>query len=229
MAVPAHIAFILDGNGRWAKARGLNVSKGHLAGYENLKRIGRAGIKRGIKYMTAYVFSTENWKRSKREVNFLMALIHRIFSKDLDEFDRDGIRILVSGRRDKLSSQILIDIEQAVKRTAKNTKATLVLALNYGGRAEIVDAMNRILSSSRKQGSREITEETISKNLYHPEVPDPDLIIRTSGEQRLSGFLTWQSVYSELYFINKHWPDFTPRDLDKAITEFSRRTRRFGA
>ena len=155
-----------------------------------------------------------------------MKLLHSVFLADLESFHRDGIRILVSGRRDRLGKQIAKDIDAAVKRTAKNTKATLVLALNYGGRSEITDAIKKIIA--KKIPASKISEKTISENLYKPNVPDPDLIIRTSGEQRLSGFLTWQSVYSELYFTKKHWPAFTPRDLDTAIAEYNRRKRRFG-
>lgn len=226
MATPTHIGFILDGNRRWAKSKGLDSLEGHRAGYENLKKIGRAGIKRGIKYMTAYVFSTENWNRTRREVNYLMKLLHSVFLADLESFHRDGIRILVSGRRDKLGKQITKDIDAAVKKTAKNKKATLVLALNYGGRQEITDAVKKIVS--KKIPVSKITETTITDNLYNPEVPDPDLIIRTSGEQRLSSFMMWESGYSELYFTKKHWPDFSPRDLDGAIAEFNKRKRRFG-
>ena len=221
-----HIAFIMDGNRRWAKQRGLPTLEGHRRGYNKMKEVGQWCIDRGIEYMTVYAFSTENWKRSKKEVDYLMKLLEEALTKELPEFNKRGIRLKIIGSRKGLSDKLIKAIENAEKETANNKKGTLNVAMNYGGRLEIVEAVQEIVR--QKKSPEAITEELISKNIYGAGQPDPDIIVRTSGENRLSGFLTWQSVYSELFFIKHHWPAFTEKDLDKIIDEYNNRNRRFG-
>lgn len=223
-AVPQHIGIIMDGNRRWAKAHGLPSLEGHRRGYDKLKEVGEWCVSRGIKVLTVYAFSIENWSRTAREVSYLMDLFYRALHTEIDEFMRRDIRVRVIGRREGLPEKVRIGANEAEDRTKNNTRGTLQLAINYGGRAEIVDAI-RLLAAR----GADITEETISANLYAPEVAPPDLIIRTSGERRLSGFLTWESVYSELYFTDTHWPDFSETDLDTALAWYASRSRRFGA
>lgn len=221
-----HIAFIMDGNRRWAKQKGLPTLEGHRRGYNKMKDVGDWCIKRGIKHITVYAFSTENWKRSKTEVDYLMRLLQNALTKELGEFHKRGIRLKVIGSRERLSKNIVKAIDNAEKETANNTKGTLNLAINYGGRLEIVEAVKKIMAQKKSAGV--ISEEDISKNIWTAGQPDPDIIVRTSGEQRLSGFLTWQSVYSELFFIKHHWPGFTERDLDDILDDYNNRNRRFG-
>ena len=216
----------MDGNRRWAKERGLPSFEGHRAGYENLKRVGDWCLEAGVKYLTVFGFSTENWKRSGEEVSFLMDLFHRAVTVELDEFDKKGIRMRILGRREGLPAKLVEAFAEAEARTAKNTRATLSLAINYGGRAELVDAMRDIIKSGASAES--ITEETFAEHLTTHGLPEPDLIIRTSGEQRTSGFLAWQSVYSELMFIDKNWPAFSREDFDAALADYVNRQRRFG-
>lgn len=226
-SIPQHIAIIPDGNRRWAKEKGLPVFEGHRRGVEIFEEIGDAAIKRGVKYMTFWGFSTENWQRSKREVAYLMKLFRWVFTNKLEDFDRKDIRINVLGRVEQFSNDLQRMIAKAITRTKENTRGVVNLALNYGGRAELLDMVKQALSL--KLNPRLVTEENLSQLLYAPDVPDPDLIIRTSGEQRLSGFLPWQGAYSELYFSKKYWPAFTPKDLDLALEEYAARQRRFGA
>lgn len=222
-----HLGIIMDGNRRWAKRRGLPSLVGHRRGYNTFKKVGEWCLDRGIEILTVYAFSTENWNRSKKEVGYLMRLLEQALTRDLDELHRKNIRISVIGRVKELPARLQVRIAEAMELTKKNTRGTLQLAINYGGRAEIVDAMKRIYRTA-KSASR-ITEASVAEAMYTAGQPDPDLIIRTSGEQRTSGFLAWQGVYSELLFIDRMWPDFSERDLDAALAEFKRRQRRFGA
>jgi len=226
MTLPSHIAFILDGNRRWARQRGLTTFAGHRASYENFKIIADECFKRGIKIVSAYVFSTENWNRSAREVGYLMKLLKRALIEETKELGSKGIRIKVLGLPTKLDAEIKKLIKQTETQTAHNTKGTINLCLNYGGRAEIVETVKNIIN--KKIPIQKINEKTISDNLWTAGQQDPDFVIRTSGEMRLSGFLPWQSVYSELYFPTKMWPEFGVKDLDKALKEYSNRQRRFG-
>jgi len=219
-----HLGIIMDGNRRWAKARGLPPFEGHRAGYKKVEEVLRWCKEAGIKILTLFAFSTENWQRSKEEVNFLMKLFFQALSKDVKKLHENNVRVRVIGRREGLSKKLQEAIEKAEKLTENNTGVILNLAINYGGRAELVDAFKKMIANPQK----EITEETISQNLYTVGLPDPDLIIRTSGEQRLSGFLTWQSVYSELLFINRYWPEFSKEDFEMVLAEFANRQRRYG-
>ncbi|MCC7357119.1 di-trans,poly-cis-decaprenylcistransferase [Candidatus Uhrbacteria bacterium] len=221
-----HLAIIMDGNRRWAKERGLSSLEGHRVGYDRLKKVGDACLERGIKTLTVYAFSTENWKRTQDEVGYLMDLIEFGVSADLEHFKKRNVRLRIIGRRDGLRSSVLRAIEKAEEDTAMNTAATFAICINYGGRMEIVDAVKGIVSSGAMP--EEITEELIKSHLYWPDMPEPDLVIRTSGEARVSGFLTWESVYSEFYWCDAFWPDFDDIELDKALEDFSQRQRRYG-
>lgn len=222
-----HLGIIMDGNRRWAKQRGLPTLEGHRRGYATFKKVGDWCLDRGIEVITIYSFSTENWNRSKKEVGYLMKLLTTALSNEVDELHRKNIRVTVIGRIKELPDHLQKRIAEAMELTKNNTRGTLQLAINYGGRLEIVDAVKKIMRTAKSASA--ITEQSLSAAMYTAGQPDPDLIIRTSGEHRLSGFLTWQGVYSELLFIEKNWPDFTERDLDNALVEYSRRQRRFGA
>jgi undecaprenyl diphosphate synthase len=222
----AHIGIIMDGNRRWAKNQGLPTLEGHRRGYNKMKKVTQWCIDREIKILTVYAFSTENWNRSKKEVTYLMSLLRQALSKDIEEVDKQGVRIKVIGQKERLNKDIQELIKKAEAKTKNNKKLLFNIALSYGGRPEIIQAVKKIIS--QKIPAQKVTESLISKNLWTGDTPDPDLIVRTSGEHRLSGFLTWQSVYSELLFIKKHWPAFTAKDLDKIVTEYNRRQRRFG-
>ncbi len=221
-----HIAIIMDGNRRWAKERGLPGIAGHKAGYERLKEMAEAAFERGIKVVTVFAFSTENWKRSKEEVGYLMELFEFAVTKDFLHFADKGISIKVVGRRDGLDQKLVEAIDQIERQTSKNKRGTLAVCINYGGRTEIVDACRRLVEDGVEPS--EVDEQAIASRLYWPEMPEPDLVIRTSGEERLSGFLTWESVYSEIYWCKKYWPDFDQEELDKALEEFASRQRRYG-
>lgn len=229
--LPTHIAIIMDGNRRWAKSQGKPVGFGHKAGAKTLENIVRYANKIGLKYITTYAFSTENWKRAEDEVSGLMLLLKNYLSDYSKRADSENIRIKVLGDITKFPEGTQKSIQECIERTKNNTGVTLNIALNYGGRDEIKQAIKKISNDvkTNKIKEHEITEELISEYLYTKDIPDPDLIIRTSGEIRLSGFLAWQSTYSELYFIQKNWPDFTEKDLDEAIEEYNKRTRKFGA
>lgn len=229
--VPNHIAIIMDGNRRWAKQRKLDVRLGHKKGAETLENIVKYCNKIGIKYLTVYAFSTENWKRSKEEVGALMLLLQNYLEDFAKRADTENIRIKMLGNREGLSSGILKSIDNAIERTKNNTGVTFNVAFNYGGRDEIVKSVRKIAEDIKqnKIGIDNITEDLISNNLYTSGIPDPDLMIRTSGEIRTSNFLPWQLVYSEFYFTEKLWPDFTEKDLDEAVEEYNRRNRKFGA
>lgn len=218
----------MDGNRRWAKAHGLSANEGHLRGYKILRELSRyALLEKKIPFVSAFVFSTENWKRAQDEVGFLMNLATRALDEYLSDFHKDNIRILVLGRREGLSPKVLKALEQAEATTKNNSAGTLALCFNYGGQQEIVDAAKQLLEQKTDPLSLDI--DKFSAALYHPEVPAVDLVIRTSGEERLSGFMLWRASYAEFYFIEKHWPEFTTADIDDALKEYARRQRRYGS
>ena len=224
--IPQHVGFIVDGNRRWAKAHGLPKYEGHLAGYNALKDVLLETLSRGVKYASAYVFSTENWKRSEEEVGHLMGLLLKILEADVPIFIENNVRLRVVGSRSGLSEAILKAIDKAEESTKDLENGELLLCLNYGGHLEIADAVKEIVRSGVSAG--EVTPELISQHIYAPEVPPCDIIVRTSGEQRLSNFMLWRSAYSELHFIDKNWPDMTTDDVDDILEEYSRRNRRLG-
>jgi len=225
--IPQHIAVVIDGNRRWAKEKGLPTLEGHRKGYNKVKEIGDYVFGKGIKVFTVWCFSTENWNRSKEEVGYLMALLRDAFiKKEIDDYHNKGIKINVIGQKEKLSLDLQNKIKEAEEFTKNNKKGTLNLAISYGGRAEIVRAVKNIIQD--KVLASEVNEEVIRKNLWIKDLPEPELIIRTGGHKRLSGFLSWQSAYSELYFLDKYWPDFGKEDLDKALSYFSDCQRNFG-
>ncbi len=223
-SLPLHIAIIMDGNGRWAAARSLPRSAGHREGAKAVRRTLEAARDMGIKYLTLYAFSTENWTRPQEEINTLMQLLERTLDEYQKSAQKENYRILISGERDRLPAGILAKMDALVRSTAQNKGLSVNLALNYGARQEIIRAVNRIL----QEGLQEITPQDITRRLYQPEIPDPELIIRTSGEERLSNFLLWQAAYSEFYFTPVLWPDFTKEDLQKAVDAYRARKRRFG-
>jgi undecaprenyl diphosphate synthase len=218
---------IMDGNRRWAKERGLPPVEGHRAGYEKMKEVGEWCLARGIQVLTVYAFSTENWKRSETEVGFLMSLLEFALEKELNYFIDRKIRLRVLGRREGFSPKIVELITKAEKATEAFDAMTFAICLNYGGRTEIVDAVKEIVAEGLQ--SEVVDEASIAKRLYWPHMPDPDLIIRTSGEERLSGFLLWQSAYSEFYWVKKNWPALEEADIDQAFAEVASRQRRYGA
>lgn len=223
---PGHIGYIVDGNRRWAKESGLPVFQGHVAGYKAVHEVVQASFDAGIDYVSVYIFSTENWKRDEAEVGALMKLVLKIAIDDLHIFQKNNIRIKIVGSRGRLDKKVLKAIENVEQQTAQNTKGTLAVCFNYGGQQEIADACKKIVQSGVKSG--DITPELIEQNLYVPEVPPIDLVVRTSGEQRLSNFMLWRSAYSELLFVDKFWPDMTKDDVTSILEEYSRRSRRFG-
>lgn len=224
--IPYHLAIIMDGNRRWARKKGMPTFFGHKKGYDKLCKIGDICLKKGIKILTVYAFSTENWKRSKEEVNYLMNLLRESIKKHSLELHKKNIKINFLGRLEKLPKDLQESITKAVELTKKNKKGILNIALNYGGHSEIVDAVKKIIKD--KIPLEKINESLFEKYLYTADLPPVDLLIRTGGEQRLSNFLPWQLSYAELYFTKKYWPDFNESDLDKAILEYSRRERRMG-
>jgi undecaprenyl diphosphate synthase len=230
-AVPRHVAIIMDGNGRWAKARGLPRTVGHREGAEALRRVVRASAEYGVGYLTVFGFSSENWKRPAAEVTDLMGLLRLYLRREIAEIDRNGVRLRVIGDRGRLSADIIRLIEEAEGRTAANTRLNLTVALSYGGRAEIVRAAQQLAEAARDGtlDPESIDEEAFQRRLFTADIPDPDLVIRTSGEKRISNFLLWQSAYAEYIFMDKLWPDFAGEDLKSAIVEFGGRKRRYGA
>lgn len=229
--MPKHIAIIMDGNRRWAREKGLDIKQGHRQGAKTLEKIVRYANKIGLQYITVYAFSTENWKRTKEEVGALMLLLQNYLDDYSKRADTENIRVKILGDITALSEGMQKSIKKCMERTKDNTGVTFNIALNYGGRDEIVKATRNIAEKVKenKLQIEDITEETISNSLYTEGQPDPDLVIRTSGEIRTSGFLTWQAVYSEYIFIEKNWPDFTEQDLDDAIEVYKNRNRKFGA
>lgn len=226
MTVPTHVGIIMDGNRRWAEERGLSTKQGHTKGQEVLREISQAAFEQGVKYVSVYAFSTENWRRAEEEIGHLMLLLVRGVDKYMQEFNDAGVRIVFIGQRENLDSKVLKAIEKAEENTKSNEKGTLVICFNYGGQQEIVDAAKKLVARGVKP--EDVTEEAIAANLYAPEIPPVDLIIRTSGEQRLSNFMLWRAAYSEFYFVERHWPDFTTNDLEAALASYLGRGRRFG-
>lgn len=224
--IPKHVGYIVDGNRRWAKSHGIPTYEGHLAGYNTLKDIAVATLDEGVEYMSAYIFSTENWKRSADEVKKLMALTLKIVKSDLPEFHRRNIRLRIAGSREGVDQKILKAIDVAEAETAGNTGGTLLLCFNYGGQLEIIDAVKKIVEAGVK--ADDITEGLIAQNLYASDVPPVDVVVRTSGEERLSNFMLWRSAYSEFIFLKKNWPDMTKEDVASIMKEYARRQRRFG-
>jgi undecaprenyl diphosphate synthase len=229
-AVPRHIAIIMDGNGRWAKARGLPRIAGHRRGAEAARRAVIAAAELGISYLTLFGFSSENWKRPTTEIQDLMALLRHYLGGEIAELHRNGVRLKVIGQLTRLAPDIISLIEHAETLTRENSRITLTIALSYGARAEIVAAVRAIAAQAEcgRLAVEEVDEDCIARHLFTAEIPDPDLLIRTSGEQRISNFLLWQSAYSELVFTKTLWPDFSKRDLEQAIDEFCGRERRYG-
>ncbi|HSX47970.1 MAG TPA: polyprenyl diphosphate synthase [Candidatus Nanoarchaeia archaeon] len=224
--VPTHLGLILDGNRRWAKDRGMPAFEGHRQGYLNLKTIAQAARERGVKYLSAFVFSTENWQRSKEEVNYLMNLFYWVATHEVDELHKNNVRLRFIGSEEHLTPKLLKAMREVEEKTKSNSGGTLALCLNYGGKQEIADAAAAMIRDGVK--AEDVTPEKISSYLYAPDIPPVDLVIRTSGEQRISGFMLWRAEYSEMLFVKKHWPDFTVEDLDSALSTFANRDRRFG-
>jgi len=228
--IPVHVGIIMDGNGRWASRRGLPRSAGHRAGADNMREIVRAANEIGIKYLTVYAFSTENWSRPKDEVDNIMDLLLEFLKNADKEIGNNKIRIKIIGERNCLSEEIVREIDRITEKTKLNDGITLIIALNYGGRREIANAAKQ-LALKVKEGKLDpddINEELVSKHLYTADIPDPDLIIRPSGEKRISNFLLWQSSYAEFWFSDVLWPDFSKKDLMEAIEVYQKRDRRFG-
>jgi len=225
--IPYHLGIIVDGNRRWAKKNKLPLIEGHRRGFEKVKELGKWCKDKGVKILTLFAFSTENWKRPGNEVHYLMKLIGLSLSRNnIQDIYKDGIKIKIIGQREKLTPGLQKTIEQAEELTRHNKDGILNIALSYGGKAEIVEAIKRIVG--RKVPPEKINEKLIDENLWTAGEPHPDLIIRTGGEQRLSNFLIWQAAYSELYFSKKYWPDFTEKDLDEVFDDYGSRQRRFG-
>jgi undecaprenyl diphosphate synthase len=225
-SVPRHVAIIMDGNGRWAKARGLPRMMGHRAGTENLRRIIRACVDLGISILTIYAFSTENWARPKEEVKGLLRLLESVIDKELAELNKEGVQIRHIGRRDELSPLLRRKLDHAIGFTRENKRLILCIAWNYGGRDEIARAVKKIIESGAT--GADVNEDLIQQYLFTAGLPDPDLIIRTSGEMRTSNFLIWQAAYSEWYITPVLWPDFNKEELIKALDEYKTRDRRYG-
>ena len=224
--LPFHVAIIMDGNGRWARERGLPRIIGHKVGAESVREIIRTAKDIGIKYLTLFTFSTENWKRPEEEVNFLMDMLKQLLRDEVEELKRNGVRLRAMGRLDMLPQRVKEELEYAERETEMNKDLTVILALSYSGRAEIVDAVKKII---RKAPDPEyVTEDTFGNFLYLPDVPEPDLMIRTSGEMRISNFMLWQLAYTELYFTKTLWPDFRREEFLKIIDDYTKRERRFG-
>lgn len=224
--VPEHVAIIMDGNGRWASRRGLSRIEGHEAGTENIRRVTFRAGELGIKYLTLWAFSTENWRRPKAEVDGLMRILGNAIESETAELHKQGARLRHIGDLDALQPDLRQAVLDAIELTRDNTRLVLTLAFNYGGRQELLHAIQRMMDDGLSP--EDVTEEALEQRLYMPELPDADLIIRTSGEWRLSNFLLWQGAYSELFFTPKCWPDFQPDDLEEAVLDYSQRERRFG-
>ena len=228
---PTHVAIIMDGNGRWARARGLPRAAGHKHGAESVKRAVRSTVEMGISYLTLYGFSSENWKRPEAEVNDLMGLLRFYLRSEIAYLQEQGVRLRVIGERQRLAHDIVALIEEAEKQTAANRNLTLVIALSYGGRCEIARAAQDLVREAQSGAlmPEDIDEEAFERHLFTAGIPDPDLLIRTSGEKRISNFLLWQLAYAEFVFIDTLWPDFSKQDFQAAIQEYHARERRYGA
>jgi undecaprenyl diphosphate synthase len=231
--LPQHVAIVMDGNGRWARQRGLPRTSGHEAGEEALYDVVLGALDIGLRHLTVYAFSTENWKRPASEVRFLLNFNRTLLRKRRDELHDREVRVRFLGRREdwRIPKTVLRDMEEAEQLTKHNSKMTLTIAFNYGGQTEIVDAVKRLVADhdAGKLKGRRVGAESISSRLYHPEMPDPDLLIRTGGEMRISNFLVWQAAYAELWFTPVYWPDFDRENLYEAIRDYQKRSRRFGA
>ena len=225
-SVPRHVAIIMDGNGRWAVSRGLDVSEGHHAGYQNIRRVVTDFADRGVEYLTLYAFSTENWERPESEVNGILDLAIAVIAQEAKELHEGGVRIKHLGRVDRLSAELRQELERAVEMTAGNTGLTLGVAFDYGGRAEIVQAARRMVEET--VSADDVDEQTFASFLYTCDMPDVDLLIRTGGDFRISNFLLWQTAYSEFYSSETWWPDFFGGHIDEAFDAFNERKRRFG-
>ena len=225
-ALPVHIGFIIDGNRRWAKARGMRPYEGYYAGYDAVKEVLIETLHRGVKYASCYIFSTENWSRPVEEINKLMELLMRVLTDDAHVFNEENVKLRVIGSRERIKPKLVASIEAVESLTAANTGGELLICLDYGGQQEIADAVKKIVQSG--VATEEITPDTISQHIYEPDIPACDLIVRTSGEQRLSGFMLWRAAYSEFMFIEKNWPDMTKQDVDDILEEYVMRNRRFG-
>ena len=230
LLVPSHVAIVMDGNARWAKSKNLPLSFGHKTGAENVKKIAESCIEIGVKYLTIYAFSSENWNRPSDEVSYLMKLLDEYLEKEIAPLIEKGIKILISGNLEKLSDKTKSKIKEVENSTKNNKNLLLNVAFSYGSRQEIIDATKKIAFgvSNGEIKLAEIDENVFIKNLYRPEIPDPDLLIRTAGDLRLSNFLLWQIAYCELFFTKVFWPDFGKKDLLQAISEFNKRERRYG-
>lgn len=226
LKIPNHVAIIMDGNRRWADERNLSKNEGHAHGYERMCQVPDWFFDRGVKIVSFFAFSTENWNRSSEEVNYLMKLIKMALEERKEEFKEKKYKVLISGRIEELPGDLPEACLQIMDETKQNHKGIINICLNYGGRAEIVDAVKKIIKNNIDL--EQIHEGMLKKYLYQPDLPDPDMIIRTSGEQRLSGLLLWQSAYSELFFLKKYWPEFEKDDVDLIINEYNKRERRFG-
>jgi undecaprenyl diphosphate synthase len=226
LTIPKHVGYIVDGNRRWAKSHGLPTYEGHLAGVNAVKDIGFASLDAGIEYLSVYVFSTENWKRNKEEISGLMSLFLKLFTVDAKLFHENKVRLKILGMRDELDDKILKAMDKLVEDTKDYTRGTFAICLNYGGQQEIVDAVKKIVQSGVK--AEDVDTELVAANLYEPEVPPMDVMVRTSGEKRLSNFMLWRAAYSEFIFLDKMWPEMTKDDVTAIIKEYSRRHRRFG-
>jgi undecaprenyl diphosphate synthase len=224
--IPLHVAIIMDGNGRWAISRGLPRLAGHRAGTENLRRIIRASVEFGVKYLTIYAFSTENWGRPPEEVHGLMRILEDVIDKELGELDKEGVQLRHIGRLERLDPKIQAKVLKAIELTKENEQLVLNVAFNYGGRDEIVNAIQHMIEDG--VSTDEVTDELVSRYMYTAGVPDPDLIIRTSGELRVSNFLIWQAAYSEWYITPTYWPDFDKEEYHRALEAFAQRDRRYG-
>jgi len=224
--LPVHVAIIMDGNGRWAKERGLPRIIGHKVGAESVREIIRTAKEIGIKYLTLFTFSTENWRRPEEEVNFLMDMLKQLLRDEVEDLKRNGVRLRAMGRLDMLPRRVREELEYAERETKMNSELTVILALSYSGRAEIVDAVKKMVRKAPNPGH--VTEDTFRNFLYLPDVPEPDLMIRTSGEMRISNFMLWQLAYTELYFTKTLWPDFRREEFLKIIEDYTKRERRFG-
>ncbi len=224
--IPKHIGYIIDGNRRWAKKHGIPAYEGHLAGYNAIHDIAKMSFNAGVEYVSVYIFSTENWKRNENEVKKLMGLVLRLLKSDLHIFQENNIKLLVLGATERVDPKILDAIADAETQTANNTGGTMAICFNYGGQLEIVDAVKKIVQSQIAIG--DITPELIEQNLYAPEVPPLDIVVRTGGDQRISNFMLWRSAYSEFLFLDKLWPDMTKDDVTDILNEYNKRHRRFG-
>lgn len=222
--VPRHLGIILDGNRRWAKEHGLKTLDGHQKGAEVFREVVLSAFDRGIEFVSGFVFSTENWRRTEEEVSYLMGTVIKVVDKYLDEFHQKGIRILILGSQEGLSNKVKKALQKTIDKTAENTRGTVALCFNYGGKQEIIDAIKQVPAEEIK----DLTPDNFEQYLYASEVPAVDMVVRTSGEHRTSGFMLWRADYAELLFVDKLWPDFTVQDLDQVIDVYKQRRRRFG-